>query len=176
MCVFLEKGVLGFGSSLQGSSAGLTACAIRHTTTPWPTHHSIGTPRLQYSRLVEGHEEEEEGGAHDHNHQQQQAAPNLGDEILKALSAGADAYGASAAAPAGPHVPRHYPAVPRPEAPGTGARYAKGRGVGAAQGPPQLPAWMSDQMVQSLTSVLLELPFSRRAETEADLIGEGRIT
>ncbi|KAI8469119.1 MAG: hypothetical protein J3K34DRAFT_424786 [Monoraphidium minutum] len=30
---------------------------------------------------------------------------------------------------------------------------------------------MSDQMVQSLTSVLLELPFSRRAETEADLIG-----
>lgn len=37
--------------------------------------------------------------------------------------------------------------------------------------PPQLPAWMSEQLLQSLTSVLLELPFSRRAETEADLIG-----
>jgi Zn-dependent protease with chaperone function len=28
-------------------------------------------------------------------------------------------------------------------------------------------------MVANLTSVLLELPFSRRAETEADLIGMG---
>lgn len=31
---------------------------------------------------------------------------------------------------------------------------------------------MSEQLLRSLTSVLLELPFSRRAETEADLIGE----
>jgi hypothetical protein len=30
---------------------------------------------------------------------------------------------------------------------------------------------MSEQLLQSLSSVLLELPFSRRAETEADLIG-----
>lgn len=37
--------------------------------------------------------------------------------------------------------------------------------------PPQLPAWMSEELLQSLSSVLLELPFSRRAETEADLIG-----
>jgi predicted Zn-dependent protease len=30
---------------------------------------------------------------------------------------------------------------------------------------------MSEQLLRSLTNVLLELPFSRRAETEADLIG-----
>lgn len=39
--------------------------------------------------------------------------------------------------------------------------------------PPQLPSWMSEQLLRSLTNVLLELPFSRRAETEADLIGKG---
>ena len=32
---------------------------------------------------------------------------------------------------------------------------------------------MSEQLLRSLTNVLLELPFSRRAETEADLIGKG---
>lgn len=37
--------------------------------------------------------------------------------------------------------------------------------------PPQLPSWMSEELLRSLTNVLLELPFSRRAETEADLIG-----
>jgi Zn-dependent protease with chaperone function len=30
---------------------------------------------------------------------------------------------------------------------------------------------MSEELLRSLTNVLLELPFSRRAETEADLIG-----
>jgi hypothetical protein len=30
---------------------------------------------------------------------------------------------------------------------------------------------MSEQLLRSLTNVVLELPFSRRAETEADLIG-----
>jgi hypothetical protein len=38
--------------------------------------------------------------------------------------------------------------------------------------PPQLPSWMSEEILRSLSNVLLELPFSRRAETEADLIGE----
>lgn len=30
---------------------------------------------------------------------------------------------------------------------------------------------MSEDLLRSLSNVLLELPFSRRAETEADLIG-----
>ena len=34
-------------------------------------------------------------------------------------------------------------------------------------------SWMSEQLLRNLTNVLLELPFSRRAETEADLIGKG---
>jgi hypothetical protein len=38
--------------------------------------------------------------------------------------------------------------------------------------PPVLPSWMSEHLLHTLTNVLLELPFSRRAETEADLIGE----
>jgi hypothetical protein len=121
----------------------------------------------QYSRLVAGQEgsesEEEEGPPPE----QQQAPPlSLAGEFFRAAAAAAAPAGA-AASPY-PHVPRHYPAVPPPGAPGGGRRAAQQRGTAA---PPQLPAWMSERMVKSLTSVLLELPFSRRAETEADLIG-----
>lgn len=34
-----------------------------------------------------------------------------------------------------------------------------------------LPGWLGERLAQTLSSLLVTLPFSRRAETEADLIG-----
>jgi len=132
----------------------------------------------------EEEEEEEEALRMQQQQQQQQPTPaaTFGQDLLRAVATGASAAAsaaataaspagssAAAAAPGYPHVPRNYPAVPRPDAPGSGKQYA-GSGAGV-QRSAQLPAWMDERMVASLTSVLLELPFSRRAETEADLIG-----
>lgn len=108
---------------------------------------------------------------------------SLGEEILNAITAGVSSAAAAAsnpnaaaAYPSGPHLPSSYPPVPPPSAPGSGVRYGRGGGGGGGreEGGVKLPVWMSDEMVQSLTNVLLELPFSRRAETEADLIGGWR--
>jgi hypothetical protein len=112
--------------------------------------HPRSSPPTQYSRLV--HEEEEEDPQQQQQQQQQQ--PNLGDELLRIAAAAAKGSSAPSAA-----------AAPAP--PPAGAA-----GLDRSGDPPQLPVWMSEQMIASLTSVLLELPFSRRAETEADLIGE----
>jgi hypothetical protein len=79
--------------------------------------------------------------------------------------------GAAGAAP-------YYPSVPRPDVPPIDYRRQQQqqqqqmkKGQQAPDAPPQLPSWMSEELLRSLTNVLLELPFSRRAETEADLIG-----
>lgn len=63
-----------------------------------------------------------------------------------------------------------YNASTLPPGASAAAPMGSGRGGAAAAGPP-LPPWMDERIVSALTSVLLELPFSRRAETEADLIG-----
>ncbi|KIZ05322.1 peptidase M48, Ste24p [Monoraphidium neglectum] len=97
---------------------------------------------MRYSRLVEGGEEEEEEEQQQQHQYPQQHQPH-GAAALGATAA-ASRYGAAAAAP---------------------------RSGGGTAGAPQLPVWMSQDMVDRLTAILLELPFSRRAETEADLIG-----
>jgi hypothetical protein len=57
-----------------------------------------------------------------------------------------------------PNVPyQHYPSIPNPEL--------------EAPPPDPLPGWMTEQLLATFSRLLLELPFSRRAETEADLIG-----
>eukprot|EP00879_Flechtneria_rotunda_P004587 GHRR01004842.1.p1 GENE.GHRR01004842.1~~GHRR01004842.1.p1 ORF type:complete len:405 (+),score=137.00 GHRR01004842.1:287-1501(+) len=71
----------------------------------------------------------------------------------------------------------YYPSVPRPDVPPISYKQQqKQHKRGGQQGPagdepPQPPSWMSEKLLATLSNVLLELPFSRRAETEADLIG-----
>eukprot|EP00878_Enallax_costatus_P029878 GHUV01032444.1.p1 GENE.GHUV01032444.1~~GHUV01032444.1.p1 ORF type:complete len:240 (+),score=71.55 GHUV01032444.1:428-1147(+) len=76
--------------------------------------------------------------------------------------------------PAGAMGAGYYPSIPKADVPPI--QYdipGKGHQKGARQNdaPPQLPPWMNEDLLRSLSNVLLELPFSRRAETEADLIG-----
>lgn len=97
-----------------------------------------------YSRLIdEGNDEQEE---------EQQAS--------SAVPAGASAAGPS------DERYKHYPQIPNPYDHPSTSKSASG-----SPAADELPAWMSQQLLSKLTSVLLELPFSRRAETEADLIG-----
>uniref|UniRef100_A0A383VI33 Peptidase M48 domain-containing protein n=1 Tax=Tetradesmus obliquus TaxID=3088 RepID=A0A383VI33_TETOB len=97
-------------------------------------------------------------------------------------SSGAAApWGSSGYVPPGASAAGYYPEVPKPDLPPIHydprqqqqhqMRQRKGKPAADPDAPPQLPPWMSEQLLRSLTNVLLELPFSRRAETEADLIG-----
>lgn len=82
--------------------------------------------------------------------------------------------GEGTAAPAGTASASAYPPVPSPRVPPityhqpAAALKAQSRGLGqddagGLNGPPAaLPRWMSQQLLATLSSVLLELPFSRR--------------